>query len=223
MHLRASTRSLGGHDFPDVTAVAPQPVEHESPGRHAAIPTQEPHVDFARCPTQSKPRNAREWIGYVLARNAHIGLPGIKQKSEVKLSDDNRRIDFLTRTHGDRKSILFDLKDVTPDSVIEIGLAAGYEDAAWFPDDRMPSETPSMRFQIPLAEILTMTAVREIDVSGYKDRLVITPVARELNNSMQVEYIDHSIPRIGDYYYFRVTHADGEMAWSSPMYVGGSD
>ncbi len=37
----------------------------------------------------------------------------------------------------------------------------------------------------------------------------------------EFEYVDLSEHTPGDYFYIRVTQIDGEMAWSSPWWVGG--
>ncbi len=37
----------------------------------------------------------------------------------------------------------------------------------------------------------------------------------------EFEYVDLADPGEGDYYYLRVTQIDGELAWSSPWWVGG--
>ncbi len=173
--------------------------------------------------TQSLPRNAREWIGYLMVRGARISLRGQNNDFELRASPDSRRIDFLTRTHGNTQSLTFELDSMDPDTVVEVNLASGYEDAAWIPEDRLPSETPAMKFPIPLAEITSMNAVRRIETSGYMDELTLRQIPEEMPDSLEVSYTDDSAPRIGDYYYIRVTHGDGSQTWSSPIYVGGSD
>lgn len=173
--------------------------------------------------TQSLPRNAREWIGYLLVRDSKINLRGANERFDVRVSPGGHRVDFLARTHGDTSSLLFELDSIDPDTIVEVNIAAGYEDAAWIPSDRLPSETPAMKFQIPLAEITNMNAVRQIEVNGYMDELVVRPVPRQAVTSLDVSFLDQSAPRIGDYYYFRVIHRDGSRTWSSPIYVGGTD
>ncbi len=37
--------------------------------------------------------------------------------------------------------------------------------------------------------------------------------------SLRLDWVDAETPAPGDFYYLRVTEADGHMAWTSPLYV----
>jgi hypothetical protein len=72
---------------------------------------------------------------------------------------------------------------------------------------------------IPVAE-LQRTAVREYEVSGYRDRITAQYAAVPQADHVSYAYTDRDEPRIGDYYYFLVDLADGSWAASSPVFVG---
>lgn len=168
----------------------------------------------------SKPRNARQWVGYIATRDAIILIDDSHLGNwQVRQGPDRRRFDFLTRTHGRQESFDFSLDDPGHDTVLEIGIAEGFEDAAWLPEDRLPQETTAQRFLVPLNEVQS-GAFREIEVNGYKDTLTIHPATNPLAAAVTFTHIDTSMPRYDDYYYFLVELIDGSYAYSSPIHVG---
>ena len=171
----------------------------------------------------SLPRNAREWVGYVASRDATIQLPENLVTSGWRLNaqPSKRRVDFLTKTHGTVSRLLLLLEETTPDTVLEIGIAKGFEDAAWLPEDRLPQPTPMQRFLIPLAEA-DSSAVRGMEVSGYSDRVVVERARASLSEdgSYTYRYQDRSVPRKGDYYYLVIRQQNGAVAFSSTVFIG---
>ena len=167
----------------------------------------------------SRPRNAREWVGYVATRDAGITVDSVGQYWQVKSGSQSGRVDFLTRTHGIEEFLEFELTSPNTDTVIEIGIAPGYEDAAWLPNDRLPKPTPGQKFLIPIAEAM-QGGLRTFDVEGYRDSVRVEPVLVPFESSMRYEFDDPSTPHLGDYYYFRVRLVNGAFAYTSPIYVG---
>ena len=170
-------------------------------------------------PLMSRPRNAREWLGYVAAQGAKITVGRVGQHWQVKPGRESERIDFLTRTHGLGEFLEFELASVNTDTVFEIGIAPGYEDVAWIPKDRLPKPTSGQKFLIPIAEAMQGGA-RTFEVEGYRDSVRIEPALVPFGTSMRYEFDDPSTPQLGDYYYFRVMLEDGGFAYTSPIYVG---
>ncbi|MBT5725856.1 MAG: hypothetical protein HOI74_17665 [Gammaproteobacteria bacterium] len=167
----------------------------------------------------SRPRNAREWVGYILAQGAGVTVDRVGQYWQIKPGRESRRVDFLTRTHGLDEFLEFELTSVNADTVIEIGIASGYEDVAWIPKDRLPKPTPGQKFLIPIDEAI-QGGTRTFEVEGYRDSVRIEPALVPFETSMRYEFDDPSTPQIGDYYYFRVRLQDGGFAYTSPIYVG---
>ena len=167
----------------------------------------------------SRPRNAREWVGYVVAQGAMITVDRVGQYWQVKPGRESRRVDFLTRTHGLDEFLEFELSSANADTVIEIGIAPGYEDVPWIPKDRLPKPTSGQKFLIPIDEAI-QGGTRTFDVGGYRDSVRIEPALVPFESSMRYEFDDPSTPQLGDYYYFRVRLEDGGFAYTSPIYVG---
>jgi len=168
----------------------------------------------------SRPRNAREWVGYIVTRDATI-TPGDSAGWRLNLQSGGRRVDFLTKTHGTTNRLPLMLAEMTQDTVLEIGIAKGFEDAAWLPDDRLPQATPAQRFMIPLAEADSV-AERRLDVAGYSDRLAVKRKRAPLTDNLTYDYRyqDRSVPRKGDYYYLVVRQHSGAVAYSSTVFIG---
>ena len=167
----------------------------------------------------SRPRNAREWVGYVVAQGATITVDRVGPHWQVKHGRESRRVDFLTRTHGLDEFLEFELTSTNADTVIEIGIASGYEDVAWIPKDRFPKPTSGQKFLIPINEAI-QGGTRTFEVEGYRDSVRIEPALVPFESSMRYEFDDPSTPQLGDYYYFRVRLEDGGFAYTSPIYVG---
>ncbi len=167
----------------------------------------------------TRPRNAREWVGYVAIQDAELNVGPVGQNWQVKHGRQPGRVDFLTRTHGLVEFLEFEITSANADTVIEIGIAPGYEDAAWIPNDRLPKPTPGQKFLIPIAEA-TQGGTRTIDVQGYRDSVRIEPALVPFEPFMRYEFDDPSTPQLGDYYYFRIRLQDGSFAYTSPIYVG---
>lgn len=167
----------------------------------------------------SRPRNAREWVGYVVAQGARISVDRVGQYWQVKPGKESQRVDFLTRTHGLDEFLEFELTSTDADTVIEIGIASGYEDVAWIPKDRWPKPTPGQKFLLPIEEV-TQGGTRTLEVEGYRDSVRIEPALVPFESSMRYEFNDPSTPQFGDYYYFRVRLENGNFAYTSPIYVG---
>lgn len=167
---------------------------------------------------ESRPRNGREWIGYVAARDTTLETQAANEDWLIRRSNDATRLDFLTYTHGQKRQINFLLNEPTPDTVLEIGLAPVFEDAAWLPVDRLPQEIPAQRFLLSLSEI-QQGARRQFEVGGYMDSVEIRPASGSGQQQTAFTFTDASRPRIGDYYYFIVALSSGAYAYTSPVFV----
>ncbi len=166
---------------------------------------------------ESKPRNRREWIGFLATRDAGIKPVSPRRHWLLRPAGVNR-FDFLTWLHGGSRQLDFKLNDATPDTVLEIGLAGIIEDAAWLPIDRPPQSIAPQKFLVPLSE-LEQGAVREFEAAGYLDRIEVKPSVEPGEKSLNHIFVDTSQPRVGDYYYIKAVLANGAYAYSSPIFV----
>ena len=70
-----------------------------------------------------------------------------------------------------------------------------------------------------VGEVIGTEAMREIVIIKNGFTLHTTP-GQGIRNT--IHHRDNTAPREGDYYYLRAVQEDGEMAWSSPIWVEGS-
>ena len=168
---------------------------------------------------QSLPRNPREWVGYVLVREGKL-IPEVSS-ARTRLAASGQRLDFLTRTHGRQETVRFSITAISRDTVLEVQIAKGHESTGWLPEDRLPAPTRLEIYQIPLAELNDGPAIRISRVDDYDDKISLAWAGRKTRTSRRVTWEDPEQTRIGDYYYFRVTTMTGDMAWTSPVVVGG--
>nr|MCS5572331.1 hypothetical protein [Pseudomonadales bacterium] len=166
---------------------------------------------------EAKPRNRREWIGFLATRDTDIEPEASRRDWRLRRAHD-KRFDFLTWLHGGSRRLNFKFEKPTPDTVLEVGLASIIEDAAWLPADRSPQLIPSQHFLVPLHE-MQQGAVREFDVAGYRDRIEVGPAVQPGEKDVRHNFVDTSAPRIGDYYYVKTVLTNGAYAYSSPIFV----
>ena len=166
---------------------------------------------------QSLPRNARQWLGFLASDGGVLGLA--LTQPNVSLSADRQRVDFLLRSHGGATGFRFRLRPRYDDSVLTLALAAGAEDTAWLPAERLPAETPAEKLELPLASLSDGPLIAQLASDGYEDRAELRTAQPASSNYAALSYVDTLPAEAGDYYHFRVRTAGGGMAWSSPLYV----
>ena len=88
---------------------------------------------------------------------------------------------------------------------------------------RVSGQTPAVRHTFSLDQLGGNGISRTFETSGYFDQVNISLLDTKLSTSYDFEFVDVTNVRPGDYYYVRVTGAEDEMVWSSPVYVGGFD
>ena len=175
------------------------------------------------------PRNGREWIGYLRAGDSpivDISAPGFRNASRQAIAlnpNEENRLDFITWTRGNRSSFLVDVNTEDEDLVFELNLSGGHEDIDIVPLTRPASPIPLSRQMVSLFSLKEETIVRTVSVNGYSDKVSFELVDRKADDEIEFEFRDRSPPRQGDYYYVRVLQLDDQMAWSSPVFVGGYD
>lgn len=196
--------------------VIAEQVQASESGQHFRLSLTSPNAPISGL--ESRPRNGREWIGYIATRDSDLSIVEGTGRRWLTQNSGGQRIDFLTRSHGVTRHLDFVLAEPTADTVLEIGFAEVHEDTAWIPVDRLPQNIPAMRFLVPLAE-MQKGANRSIDANGYSDIVRVSPSPVAGERRLSFSYVDNSMPRIGDYYYFQAHLADGSMAWTSPIFV----
>ena len=154
--------------------------------------------------------------------------PGFRDEARqgIHLNKDNR-VDFITWTRGNSSSFMLDLNAMEDDAVFELNLGAGHEDIDVSPSLRPPSAIAANRQMVSLFDLVEGPVIRAMNVAGYADFVTFELVSRESDTDIEFSFSDKqgkfgSIKE-GDYYYIRVRQLDDEMAWSSPVFVGGFD
>ncbi len=176
------------------------------------------------------PRNGREWIGYLRIKGGDIasvdgsGLQPPGRSAVAVNPADPSRADFITWTHGTESRFALSLEESPGDDVlIELNIKDGFEDVDLMPEYRNPAATPGMQQLIAAGEITNDGLVRTMDVEGYTDSVLFRWAGAEKPVQQSFRFTDERPRGIGDYYYVRVKQEDGQMLWSSPVFVGGFD
>ena len=177
--------------------------------------------------TWDLPRNGREWIGYLKSSKGRIRDVSTQQYGDMhnmaSYSEDSSRLDFITWTHGGSRSFLVEADSDDQKALYELAIMAGFEDSITQADYRESGQTPAVRQTFSLDQLGGNGISRTFETSGYFDQVNISLLDTKLSTSYDFEFVDVTNVRPGDYYYVRVTGAEDEMVWSSPVYVGGFD
>lgn len=172
------------------------------------------------------PRNGREWIGYFSsdATMVNVEAPGFVDPSRQGIvQSQNNRVDFITWTRGSASSFMLGFEALSEDAVFELNMREAHEDIDVKPLRRLSSAIPAARQLVSLFDLSEGPVRRLIKVNGYSDQVTFEFVKAESETDASFNYIDDSEPKDGDYYYVRVQQLDDQMAWSSPIFVGGYD
>jgi hypothetical protein len=169
------------------------------------------------------PRPNRIWNGTLGVDGAR--LVGVRaatledhylESAEIA-KDDPNTVGFSVLTRGRLDALMLSLDGVTPQTTVAI-------EAAEQPAQGRNPALPAVAATFRLADAEGGLLRHEVDATGEGELVDAVSVqvfdpAESLDQ--EFEYNDRSDPEPGDYYYLRVTQVDGEMAWSSPWWVGG--
>jgi len=172
------------------------------------------------------PRNGREWIGFFRsdALISNVEAPGFVDTARQGIVQSQKnRIDFITWTRGTESSFMLGFETLAKDTVFELNLREAHEEIDVKPLTRPSSEIPAVRQLVSLFDLVEGPVKRQIRINGYSDEITFEFVNAQVTSSASFKFVDTSAARDGDYYYVRVQQLDDQMAWSSPVFVGGFD
>ena len=206
-------------------------------------------------PGFTAPRNRREWLGYA-AFDAEqytmreVGLSETDTSVKSLLSDDGKRVDFLTSTHGapslirirsrelglantaesnedessnpgaERRTSEIDADEPIIDA-LTIALAEGFEDGLFLDENRPPQATPGAVFSIPLEELKIGPVTREFEVKGYRDRITVMLVTAQPSSDAETDLNRKPIRRTATLV-DRGEPKPGDYYWSHALLADGT-
>lgn len=172
------------------------------------------------------PRGARVWNGTIEVRNgtlANIDAPGfidvLTQGYEIDESNPNL-VRFRTWTRGNRSSLMLNLENASANTEIRVTINPGRETQNSYARYRGVVQLPRWAANFKLGGMKEGVLSQTQDVEGHEDILKIRRVKRDAPMDYSFDFVDES-KRQDDYYTLRVIQENGQMAWSSPVWVGG--
>ncbi len=173
------------------------------------------------------PRGHRIWRGTLDVKSAVLKsvnpLGHNDVYSERVAIDENNpnRINFRLVTRGRDDSFLIDLAGVSEDTELAIHTEPVQEQGVTFPRFYQPGRMPETNLTLSFANLTGGYTATLLTVGRYTDRVAAQLVNPDGPMDYDFSYTDEEEPHDGDYYYVRVKQLDGDMAWSSPWWVGG--
>ena len=173
------------------------------------------------------PRGHRIWRGTLDVKNATLrGVNPLGHNDvyaeRVAIDENNpNRMNFRLVTRGRDDSFLIDLEGVSDKTELAIHTEAAQEEGVTFPRFYRPGRMPETDLTLSFANLKGGQTAALLPVGRYTDRIAAQLVNPDGPMDYDFSYTDKEEPRDGDYYYVRVKQLDGDMAWSSPWWVGG--
>jgi predicted DNA-binding ArsR family transcriptional regulator len=177
-------------------------------------------------PTYRAPRYQRRWAGSLSVEGARlVGFEAAGLENQyvewARLDpDDPNRIEFLVETRGRLDGLVLELHEASADTAVTVRAEGRGQ------TERLPAE-PALDRVFRLGDArdgvirIEQTLTDERIPATFIDAVSIQIFDPESSLDQEFEYVDLAEPGDGDYYYLRVTQIDGELAWSSPWWVGG--
>jgi hypothetical protein len=173
------------------------------------------------------PAGAVYWGGWIEVSGGRIrsieGL-GLDTITDVFHQVDDRRVWFWCKTRGDFDGVLLRLSEAPSDTRITIRISELTAD---------PGGTGAGRGIYYQSGPPAMAAIHEInfkveEVAGTKGKWNVMPNATVFARKASLKapwdvafsYRPTKAPVQDDYYYLRIVQIDGEVAWSSPIWIG---
>jgi len=180
---------------------------------------------------RESPRGYRRWMGTMEIKGADlVGLtaPGFQNRGpswnrEFARIDEKKRnlVHFATATRGRANAMLMELKNVSARARIDINLNASTGWTTTGQQYRRPATIPAEKVTLRLSGAKKGKLAHQFKVDRYTDTITVRFVDPTVAYDREFEYVDDQMMLHGDYYYVRVKQLNGDMAWSSPIWVGG--
>ena len=173
------------------------------------------------------PRGWRHWRGTLEVENATLASAVLVDNQNLSVqyvrqdSANPNLVTFSTLTRGDHSTILLAFNESSADARVQINLEPAQETGSGPPTLRRHQRIPGQSLTLAAATMENQQLIQSMSFDGYEDSISLSR-----NTSMPLEgefsLTDSDDPRQGDYYFLRVRQADEALAWSSPIWVGGT-
>jgi hypothetical protein len=171
-----------------------------------------------------RPRNFRVWKGTIEvdgARVVKVAAAGLENRlyESVALLDDTT-VEFSVWTRGRLDAVVLELEGAGPSTSLRFQVEAGTSGHANL-------DTEAMDVKLRLGDVRDGRLRREFEVvdpeteKAATDAISLEIYDPDASLDQEFEYTDLGPAAPGDYYYVRARQIDGELAWSSPWWVGG--
>ncbi len=178
-------------------------------------------------PAVDNPRPYRVWRGVLAIEGAQlvdVRPVGFENRyREWARREGSNRVRFQTETRGRRDTMLLELENAGPGTVLEFRLEPTRERKYAPVLLRPAADLPGEVVRLSLRDLRKSRLEHEFSVGAHTDWLTLQVVNPEASLDREFEFADLHSPAPGDYYYVRVTQLDGGRAWSSPFWVGKKD
>lgn len=173
------------------------------------------------------PRGWRHWRGTIeitgaeLASAEIVDLQNLSAQSLEQDPANPNRLTFSTLTRGDHSTLLLHFNGSADAAQINVTLEDSSETGSGPPQLRRHQRIPGATVQLSTQAMVNNQVITDMSFDGFRDQISLS---RDGSMPLDVDFAinDSNNPRHGDYYFVRVRQLDEGMAWSSPIWVGGS-
>ncbi len=177
---------------------------------------------------RDNPRKYHMWNGTISVKGAglaDIAGAGFENRvyDEVEVDpNDPNKAHFNTATRGQKRSIVFRLNSAGEDASVEVNLEPNVEQGSGASMYRPPAKIPGSLTVFSIKAMRKGKISKEFQVGRYSDVMTLRRINPKGKLEQNFEFTDTDSPNPGDYYYVRIDQLNNEIAWSSPIWVGGN-
>ena len=176
---------------------------------------------------RDSPRGWRPWRGNVLVSGAKLKTvesPSLENRLSESVGppgDNPNEVPLRLMTRGAHKNLVLELAEIRPDAKIQLQLNGATERPSTPAMYRTPARLERRLVEFSLAKLADGRQRDVRRVEQFTDTVQLRRIRYDGELVYDLEFTDTKLPRQGDYYYVRVRQLNGEIAWSSPWWVGG--
>ena len=202
--------------------------DYGTPTTYGFSQTETLHVTFASeaVPMHrgDNPRGWRPWNGTLEVEGATLVDAALTDlvnpdMQRFEMGDDGV-VRFATITRGDTSSIRLTVTDIEDDAQVRLVLDEANEVGAGPPIFRAHATLPAATVELSLKQLWNEPVEHKLPFDIYEDTVKLRRIRMDGPDDIEFEFEEEGTIQ-GDYYYVRVKQVDEEMAWSSPVWVGG--
>ncbi len=176
---------------------------------------------------RDNPRGWRPWVGTLQVQGAKIvsGAPAASGNTTLwktaAVPGSTDTWSFATASRGSTSTMIYTLSEVKSGAVLNLSINAGREFGGAPPYFRAHQPVEAVNLSIRVNDLRDGAQTARVNATDYQDSISVRRWIEGTTREATFEVNDTGNV-VGDWYQVRVVQSNDGVAWSSPVWVGGS-